>query len=51
MDKQDDDKRILRDYERPEDRIPHEGKMETDPGEPRGASNQQLDMGSARKKD
>jgi hypothetical protein len=40
--------RQARDYERPEDRIPYaEEDINTEPGEPRGASNQQLDMGSA----
>lgn len=34
-------------YERPEDRIPHEGEgPDSDPTEVRGASNQQLDLGS-----
>lgn len=43
------DERIIRDYERPEDRIPHEGQMDTEPGDPKAASNQQHDMGSVKR--
>ncbi|MBX3170717.1 MAG: hypothetical protein KF760_25150 [Candidatus Eremiobacteraeota bacterium] len=44
------DERIIRDYERPEDRIPHEGEgMDTELGDPKAASNQQHDMGSVRR--
>ncbi len=52
MDRQIEDKneeRIVRDYERPEDRIPHEGEMDTELGQPKAASNQQHDMGSVRR--
>lgn len=42
------DGRIIRDYERPEDRIPHEGEMDTEPGDAKAASNQQHDMGPVR---
>jgi len=45
------DGQLPKDYERPEDRIPHEGEgMDTELGDPRAASNQQHDMGPVAKK-
>ena len=47
---QDKNEQLPKDYERPEDRIPHQGKgLDTQPGEARAASNQQHDMGPVSK--